>query len=387
LYNRIRPLNKISNGNNCKGKIGQEAEVMLRKVMLCFAIACLVFGSAVAYAGEGIPEEDLVAGFVYIGPIGDGGWTYMHDLGRLEMEKAYPKMKTFFAESVPEGPDSARVMETFVRNGAQLVFATSFGYMDFVQEVAKKYPKVKFMHCSGYKRAENVGTYFGRMYQARYLSGIVAGKATKSNVIGYVAANPIPEVIRGINAFTLGVRKVNPQAKVKVVWLFSWFDPGKEKEATLALIDSGADVIAMHADSGAAPQAAEEAGVYVIGYNNDMSKYAPTKHLTAPVWDWGKVYTYVAGQVIKGTWKSEDIWWGLKEGLVDLAPFGKEVPEPVKEMVKAEKDAIINGKHVFVGPIKNQKGEVVVKDGVAMTDEELLGMNWFVEGVEGDVPN
>jgi basic membrane protein A len=143
----------------------------------------------------------------------------------------------------------------------------------------------------------------------------------------------------------------------------------------------------MHADSGAAPQAAEEAGVYVIGYNNDMSKYAPTKHLTAPVWDWGKVYTYVAGQVIKGTWKSEDIWWGLKEGLVDLAPFGKEVPEPVKEMVKAEKDAIINGKHVFVGPIKNQKGEVVVKDGVAMTDEELLGMNWFVEGVEGDVPN
>jgi len=360
---------------------------MLRKVMLFLAIVCFGLSSMAAYAAEGIPEEKLTAGFVYIGPIGDGGWTYMHDLGRLEMEKAYPKMKTFFAESVPEGPDSARVMETFVRNGAQLVFATSFGYMDFVQEVAKKYPKVKFMHCSGYKRAENVGTYFGRMYQARYLSGLVAGKATKSNIIGYVAANPIPEVIRGINAFALGVQKVNPKAKIKVVWLFSWFDPGKEKEATLALIDSGADIIAMHADSGAAPQAAEEAGVYVVGYNNDMSKYAPTKHLTAPIWNWGTVYKYVAGQVINGTWKSEDIWWGLKEGLVDLAPFGKGVPEPVKEMVKAERDAIIDGKHVFVGPIKNQKGEIVVKEGAAMTDKEMLGMNWFVEGVEGDIPN
>lgn len=336
-----------------------------------------------------VPETgtDLKAGFVYVGPVGDGGWTYMHDKGRQEMEKAYPGMETFFAESVPEGPDSVRVMETFIQNGAKLIFATSFGYMDFVQDVAAKNPDVIFMHCSGYKSAENVGNYFGRMYQARYLSGLVAGTMSKSNIIGFVAANPIPEVIRGINAFTLGAQKTNPNVKVKVVWLFSWFDPAKEKEATLALIDAGADVIAMHADSGAAPQAAEEAGVYVVGYNNDMSRYAPTKHLTAPIWKWELVYKQIAGQVIEGTWKSSNIWWGLKEDLVALAPFGSDVPADAVALVDAEKAKIIEGNwDVFSGPIKNQMGEVVVNDGESMSDGDMLGMNWFVMGVEGEIP-
>ncbi len=335
------------------------------------------------------PESgtDLKVGFVYVGPVGDGGWTYMHDAGRQEMEKAYPGMETFFVESVPEGPDSVRVMETFIQNGAKLIFATSFGYMDFVQDVAAKNPDVIFMHCSGYKSAKNVGNYFGRMYQARYLSGLVAGMMSKSNIIGYVAANPIPEVIRGINAFTLGAQKTNPNVKVKVVWLFSWFDPAKEKEATLALIDAGADVIAMHADSGAAPQAAEEAGVYVVGYNNDMSRYAPTKHLTAPIWNWGLVYKLIAGQVIDGTWKSSNIWWGLKEGLVALAPFGSAVPADAVALVEVEKAKIIEGNwDVFSGPIMNQMGEVVVKDGESMSDGDMLGMNWFVLGVEGEIP-
>ena len=360
----------------------------MRKGLLLSLVVALVEGvAASALALEAIAPENLKAGWVYIGPVGDGGWTYMHDKGRVAMEEAFPGVTSSIVESVPEGPDSARVMETFIRNGAKVIFATSFGYMDFVQDVAKKYPDVMFLHCSGFKRADNVGTYFGRMYQARYLSGLVAGSMSKKNVIGYVAAHPIPEVIRGINAFTVGARKVNPDVKVKVIWLFSWFDPGKEKEAAKALIDAGADVIAMHADTGATPQAAEEAGVYVVGYNNDMSKYAPTKHLTAPVWDWGAYYKYVVGQITAGTWKSEDIWWGLKEGFVDLAPFGADVPQEVRDLVASEKARIVDGQwDVFAGPVSNQKGDVVVAEGTTMSDADMLSMNWFVEGVEGDIP-
>ncbi|MDD2206613.1 MAG: BMP family ABC transporter substrate-binding protein [Aminobacterium sp.] len=359
----------------------------MKKSLVVLFVALSIALCGTAFAAEAIPAEKVNPGFVYIGPVGDGGWTYMHDQGRLEMEEAFPGVKSSFVESVPEGPDSARVMETFIRNGSKVIFATSFGYMDFVQDVAKRYPDVVFMHCSGYKRADNVGIYFGRMYQARYLSGLVAGKMTKNNVIGFVAAHPIPEVVRGINAFTLGVRKANPKAEVKVVWLFSWFDPGKEKEATKALIDSGADVIAMHADSGAAPQTAEEAGVYVVGYNNDMSQYAPTKHLTAPIWDWGIVYKRVMEQVTTGTWKSEDIWWGLKEGMVTLSGYGKDVPEEVKGLVEEEKAKIISGEwDVFNGPIKDQSGTIKVESGQSLSDADKLSMNWFVEGVKGDMP-
>jgi basic membrane protein A len=352
--------------------------------LLAAAFAALCAGSALAAP---IPAKDVKAGFVYIGPIGDGGWTYMQNQGRLEMEKAYPGLTSSYVESVPEGPDSERVMETFIRNGSKVIFATSFGYMDFVQNVAKKHPDVIFMHCSGYKRGPNVGTYFGRMYQPRYLSGLVAGKMTKSNVIGYVAAFPIPEVIRGIDAFSLGVLKANPKAKVKVVWLFSWHDPAKEKEAVKALADAKADVVAMHADTGAAPQAAEELGIWVVGYNNDMSKYAPTRHLTAPIWDWGVIYKHVAEQVTKGTWKSEDIWWGMDKGVVALSPFGKAVPADVRALVETEKKKILSGKwDVFYGPIKDQKGKVRVPAGSNMSDKDKLSLTWFVENVEGDLP-
>ncbi len=354
--------------------------------LLVFVLSVTLCGAAYA-AFPPIPAEKINPGFVYIGPIGDGGWTYMHEQGRLAMEKAFPGVKSTFVESIPEGPDSARVFETMVRNGSKVIFGTTFGYMDFIQDVAKKYPDVVFMHCSGYKDAPNVGTYFGRMYQARYLSGLVAGKMTKKNRIGYVGAHPIPEVIRGINAFTRGVRKANPEAEVQVIWIFSWLDPGKEKEAAKALIDSGVDVLAMHADTGATPQAAEEAGIYVVGYNNDMSAYAPTKHLTAPVWDWGIVYKETIDQVIKGTWKSSHIWHGLKEGMVGLAPYGADVPDSVKALVEEEKAKIIAGAwDVFYGPVKDQSGAVKVPEGVAMTDGEMLSMNWFVEGVKGDIP-
>ena len=359
----------------------------MKKLILMMLCVSMILGASAASAFEPVAAKDLKIGFVYVGPVGDGGWTYMHDMGRVEMEEAFPGVESFFVESVAEGPDSVRVMETFIRNGAKLVFATSFGYMDFVQEVAAKNPDVIFMHCSGYKSAPNVGNYFGRMYQARYLSGLVAGKMTKKNVIGFVAANPIPEVIRAINSFTQGARKVNPDVKVKVVWLFSWLDPGKEKEAAKALIDAGADVLGMHADTGAAPQAAEEAGIYVVGYNNDMSNYAPTKHLTAPIWNWGIVYRDTIRQIIDGTWKSEQVWLGLKEGMVDLAPYGKDVPDSAKKLVEDEKAKILaGGWDVFYGPVKDQAGAVKVPEGTSMTDAEMLSMNWFVEGVKGDIP-
>ncbi len=359
---------------------------MKKLVLFLFVLcACSVAGAAVAGP---VPVEEINPGYIYIGPVGDGGWTYMQDMGRREVDKMFPGLKSTIVESVGEGPEIVPVMERLIRqNKSKLVFACSFGYMDFVLDVAKKYPDVTFMHVSGYKRTDNVGTMFGRMYQPRYLAGLVAGSMSKSGNIGYVAAHPIPEVIRMINAFTLGVREVNPKATVKVIWLFSWFDPGKEKEAAKALIESGCDVLGMHADTGAVAQAAEEAKVYVIGYNNDMSQYAPTMHLTAPIWNWAKLFAPIVQQVKDGMWKSEDIWWGLKEGAVDLAPFGPAVPEDVRKKVEGQKARIINGEwDVFTGPIKNQGGELKVKEGEKMSDADVWSMGWFVEGVVGEIP-
>ena len=337
---------------------------------------------------SGIPIEEINPGFIYISPPGDGGWTFMQEKGRQEMDRNFPGLKSHFIESVPEGPESVTAMERLIRSSnSKLVFACSFGYMDYVCEVAENNPDVTFIHISGYKRAENLGTMFGRMYQPRYLAGLTAGMMSKSGKIGYVAAYPLPEVIRMINAFTIGVREVNPNATVNVVWLFSWFDPGKEKEAAKALIDSGCDLLAMHADTGSVAQASEEAGVYVIGYNNDMITFAPTKHLTAPIWNWGKMFSLIVDQVHQGTWKSDAIWWGLKEGAVDLAPFGPAVPDDVKTLVNGKKAEIIDGKYVvFTGPIKNQAGEVKIPDGKTMSDDEIWNMDWFVEGVKGEIP-
>ena len=332
-------------------------------------------------------EKESQAGFIYVGPVGDAGWTYSHDQGRLEMEKLPFVKPSTFIESVPEGAESARVINGLVRKGANLVFTTSFGYMDATIDIAKRNKDVVFMHCSGFKTAENVGTYFGRMYEPRYLSGIVAGKMTKKNVIGYVAAFPIPEVIRGINAFTLGVRSVNPQAEVKVVWTQTWFDPGIERDAADSLLDIGADVLAMHQDAPATLQAAEERGAVVIGYNSDMRVFAPNAFLTAPVWDWSVLYTKVAKEVSTGTWKSEQLWWGMKEGLVKLAPFNAKVPTEVQALVNEKAAAIIAGNlHPFAGPIKDQTGKEVVAAGQIPADGDLLGMSYFVEGVQGTIP-
>ena len=325
----------------------------------------------------------MKVGFIYVSPIGDAGWSFAHDQGRKAVEEMNG-VTTSYVEAVAEGPDSERVMLNMARKGYKVIFATSFGYMDPMLKVAKQFPDIVFEHCSGFKSAPNMGNYFGRMYQARYLSGMVAGAMTKSNILGYVAAFPIPEVIRGINAFTLGAQAVNPKVQVRVVWTKTWYDPATEKEAAKSLLDAGSDVIAQHQDSPGPQEAAQEKGVYSIGYNTDMSTFAPKAHLTAPIWNWAPFYTQTVEKVRDGSWKSTSAWWGMKEGMVDLAPFGPMVPEDVRAKVMTKKAAIIDGSaKLFAGPIKDQKGNLQIPEGKVATDEQLLNMKYFVQGVTG----
>lgn len=361
--------------------------VVLSAFLLLLAAGAPAMAAAKTKAGS---QEKIKVAFIYVGPVGDAGWTYAHDQARKYLEKQLPYVETTFVESVPEGADSERVLIELAQKGNQVIFATSFGYMDAVINVAKKFPDVVFEHCSGYKTAANVGTYFGRIEEPRYLSGMVAGKMTRKNLIGYVAAHPIPEVIRGINAFTLGVLAVNPKARVKVVWTNTWYDPAAEKEAAKSLLDVGADVITQHQDTPAPQQAAQEKGAYGIGYNSDMSAFAPKAFLTAPVWNWGPFYVDVVKRVKEGTWKSSQYWGSMAEKTVGLAQLGPMVPNEVKAVVKQKQDQIMAGKFtifdLFQGPLKDQKGEIRVPAGKKMTGEEILGMSWFVQGVEGTIP-
>jgi len=332
--------------------------------------------------------DPLKVGFVYVSPIGDAGWTFQHDLGRKAMEEALgDNVETKYIESVPEGGEAERVIRQFASDGYDLVFTTSFGYMNPTIKVAKQFPDVVFEHATGYKTAENVGNYVARFYEARYLTGIVAGHMTESNTAGYVAAFPIPEVLRGINAFTRGMRSVSPEAEVKVIWVNSWFDPGREREAADVLISQGADVLTHHTDSTAVVQAAEEAGKWSVGYHSDMSKYGPQRHLTAATHHWGDYYTKTAQEVMEGVWESTSVWGGLAEGMADIAPLNDKVPADVAKQVEEAKAAIIDGSfHPFQGPIRGQDGEVKVPEGETMTDKELTTMEWYVEGVVGKLP-
>jgi simple sugar transport system substrate-binding protein len=254
-------------------------------------------------------------------------------------------------------------------------------------KVAKQFPETHFEHATGYKRADNVATYLARFYEARYLTGIVAGKVTKSNVIGYVAAFPIPEVVRGINAFTRGIRSVNPEAEVRVIWTSSWYDPGKEREAAETLISQGADIVTQHTDSTAVVQTAQDKGVHAIGYHSDMSKYGPKAHLTAATHVWDKYYVARVKAQLDGTWKSEDTWGGIAQGMIELAPFGPDVPEDIQKLVKEKEAAIADGSlHPFAGPVKDNEGNEKVAEGSTLSDKDMLGMNWYVEGVQGKVP-
>ncbi len=351
-------------------------------------LALLVPGCSSGSKSTKKDADKMKVAFMYVGPVGDAGWTFEHDRGRKYLQEKLPWVETTYVESVPEGADAERVLTELAEKGNKVIFATSFGYMDYVIKVAQKYPNVIFMHCSGYKTAANVGTYFGQIEQPRYLSGIVAGKMTKTNVLGYVAAHPIPEVIRGANAFTLGVLSVNPKAKVKLVWTNTWYDPAAEKEAGKSLLEAGADVIAQHQDTPGPQQAAEEKGKYGIGYNSDMRSYAPHANLTSPIWNWGPYYVKVVQAVKDGTWKPEQYWGTMADGVVDLGPFGDAVPEDVRKLVEEKKQDILSGKLVvFAGPLKDQKGTVRVKQGEKMTDEQILNMDWFVKGIDGTIPS
>jgi basic membrane protein A and related proteins len=336
--------------------------------------------------------EPIRVGFVYVSPIGDLGWTYAHDQGRLALEEALPNVETGYQESVPENPaDAERVIRQFAQDGYDVIFTTSFGYMDPTINVAKDFPDTTFIHISGFKTAENVGTGFGKIEEPRFVSGQLAGAMTESNQIGYVAAFPIPEIIRGINAFTLGVREANPEATVRVVWTNTWFDPAKERAAAEALLDGGVDVIAQHQDSAGPQQAAEDRGLYGIGYNADMAPLAPDAVITSAIWNWGPYYIDIVESVMDGTWKSEQYWGGWQDGIVDLAPIAEFVPEEIRTTAEEEIARFKSGEEtiytIFTGPIADQTGEIRVPEGQSMTDEELLSMNWFVEGVQGDIPS
>ncbi|ACT01959.1 BMP family ABC transporter substrate-binding protein [Paenibacillus sp. JDR-2] len=323
--------------------------------------------------------------FVYIGPPGDGGWTFEHDNGRKYMEEKLG-IKADTVENVPESADAERVITELAQNH-DIIFTTSFGYMDPTLNVAKKFPNVKFMHTAGYKTADNMSTYFGKNYEASYLTGIAAGKMTKSNVIGYVGAFPIPEVIYNINAFALGIQSVNPDAKVDVVWSNTWYDPTAERQAAISLLDKGADVLLAYQDSPATLQAAAERGALAGGNDSDMTRYAPDAYLTNPTWNWGPYYTKVVQSVIDGTWKSEQFSGDMVDGMVGLAPLGPSIPDDVKKLVEDAKAKIISGElDVFSGPITDASGASKQEAGQTMSLEQILEMNWFVKGIEGTIP-
>jgi basic membrane protein A and related proteins len=339
----------------------------------------LVSGNAIA--------EDKV-GFVYVGPVGDHGWTYRHDKGRQAVVDALgSKVKTTFVESVKEGPDSERVIRKMAADGHKIIFTTSFGFMNPTLKVAKQFPNVKFEHATGYKRSKNVSTYSGRFYEGRYVVGKIAGKMTKSNIIGYVGSFPIPEVVRGINATALAARSVNPNIQIKVAWVNTWYDPGKEGDAAKALIDQGADIILQHTDSPAPLQVAETRGVWGVGQASDMNHFAPKAQLTAIIDDWDTYYVERTKAALDGSWKSSDTWAGLKAKMVQLAPYNKAIPADVVALAEKTRMGIMDGSiNPFAGPFNKQDGSEAVGAGKALEDGVLLGMDWYVEGVQGSLP-
>ncbi len=360
--------------------------IINRRNLLSATLALALVPAAVS--GAALAGDDkLKVGFIYVGPIGDHGWSYQHDQGRLAIEKALgDKVKTSYLEKVPEGPDAERALERMVRSGHKLIFATSFGYMDTVLKVAKRHPDVKFEHATGYKRAANVSTYSSRFYEGRYIIGRIAAKMSKKGMAGYIASFPIPEVVRGINAFLLGAQSVNPDFRIKVVWVNTWYDPGKEADAAKVLISQGADIITQHTDSAAPMQVAAEKGVYAFGQASDMIKFGPKTQLTAIIDNWGPYYAARAKAALDGSWKSKDTWGGLKSGMVVMAPY-TNMPDEVKKMAEETEAAIREGKlHPFAGPIHDQQGKLRAKKGETLDDGTLLGMNWYVKGVDDKLP-
>lgn len=349
--------------------------------------AAVALGLATGAYADG--HEKTKVGFVFVGPVGDGGWTYEHNQGRLAVEEEFgDAVETVFVESVAEGPDSERVMTQMALDGADLIFTTSFGYMDPTINVAAKFPDVKFEHATGYKRADNVSTYSARFYEGRAIQGHIAGKMTKSNIIGYIGSYPIPEVIRGINSAFIHARKANPDVQFKIVWAYTWFDPAKEADAAKVLIEQGADVVLQHTDSTAPQAAAQEAGnVITFGQASDMAQYAPKPRVSSIIDNWAPYYIARTKAVIDGTWVSTDTWDGIGAGMVGIGEISDAVPADVKAEALALKASLADGSyHAFTGPLKKQDGSDFLADGEVADDGTLAGMNFYVEGIEGDIP-
>lgn len=350
--------------------------------------ACLAsgLGAALLLLGPAQAEDKLKVGFVYVGPVADYGYSFQHDLSRKALAAAMPdKVETTYLENVPEA-DSERAIEKLARSGMGLIFTTSFGFMEPTLKVAKKFPKVKFEHATGYKRAPNVSTYSARFYEGRYVCGKIAATLSKSGTVGYIASFPIPEVVSGINAFMLGAQSVNPNLKLKIVWVNTWFDPGKEAEAAKALLAQGADILTQHTDSAAPLQEAEKQGKLAFGQSSDQYRFAPKAQLTSIVDDWNGYVIAEAKAVLDGSWKSHDTWGGIKDGMVVLAPF-TNMPADVKAMAEETVKGIAAGRiQPFAGPVTKQDGTVAVKAGETAPDPMILGMNWYVKGIDDSLP-
>ncbi|MFW5679582.1 MAG: BMP family ABC transporter substrate-binding protein [Pseudomonadota bacterium] len=356
-----------------------------RRTLLKSAAATSVLA---ATGGRAFAQEPLKVGFIYVGPVGDHGWTYRHDVGRRAVEEAYgDRVETTFVESVSEGPDAERVIRQLAASGHGLIFTTSFGFMNATLRVARQFPDVKFEHCTGYQRLDNVSTYAGRFYEGRAVIGTLAGHLTKTGKVGYIGSFPIPEVIRGINATAIHLRKINPNAEVVPIWVNTWYDPGREAEAAAALIDQGVDVMTQHTDSPAPLQTAAERGIPAFGQASDMQRFAPETQVTAVIDDWNPYYIQRVGDVLDGSWTSMDTWDGLAKGKVVIAPYGPMVtPEMAADADRVQASIEDGSYHPFQGPVLAQDGSVMIAEGEIPSDEMLLGMNRYVEGVVGSIP-
>lgn len=360
---------------------------MYKNLAAALAAACFFLPAFSQPSQPAQKADPLKIGFVYVAPVTDAGWVRQHENGRKTVEAVLDgKVKTTYVENVAEGADAERVIRDLAQQGNKLIFTSSFGYMEPTLKVARDFPDVKFESITGYKTAPNVATANARYYEGRYLAGVAAGRMTKTNVAGYVAGFPIPEVLQGINAFTLGMRSVNPKAQVKVVWLDVWFDPPKEREAAMALFNQNVDVIAFHTGSTAVMAAAQERGKLAVAYHSDMRKVAPDAQIVAVTHQWGDYYTKRARAVLDGTWKSGNVWGGVKEGMIRVGDFGSKVPKAVQDEVLLRQQDIASGKlqpFRAVADVRNNEGHVVIPKGQSLSDEQILHMNWLVEGVQG----
>jgi simple sugar transport system substrate-binding protein len=357
----------------------------MRRILIAAAALALALGATLGAASA---QQKLKIGFIYVGPIGDMGWSYQHEVARRAIVDEFKdKIDTTFLENVNEGPDAERSIEQLVRNGAKLVYTTSFGFMDATAKVAKKYPNVMFEHATGYKRDKNLATYSGRFYEGRYIQGQIAAKMSKTGTIGYIASFPIPEVIAGINATMLGAQSVRPDMKVKIVWVNSWYDPGKEAAAARALADQGADILTQHTDSAAATQFANERGIFSFGQDSDQIKFGPKAQLTAIVNNWTPYYVDRVKLALDNKWATGDVWGGLNSKIVQMAPY-TNMPDDVKKLAMDTEAAISGGKlHPFKCPVVDQDGKTVeCKGGANLDDGQILGMNFYIKGIDDKVP-